>query len=178
MSATASANPYQSPESNVAPSGFAPSTELAGRGSRLAAAILDGLFTMAFLLPGILVSLLAMESPGAVTSANATGMEMFSGIGGLLMLVGFVAWVIITIRLVAANGWTLGKRVCSIRVVRCDGSDASLGRIFFLRNVIINLLGAIPILGAFIGIADILFIFGEARRTLHDRIADTIVVQA
>ena len=173
MSATASANPYQAPESNVSPSGFGNATELAGRGTRLAASILDGLFYLAFMLPGILVMLLGMENPQA-----ATGMEAFAGVGGILILVGFVAWAVITIRLVSDNGWTLGKRVCSIRVVRSDGSDATLGRIFFHRNVIINLLGMIPIIGAFISIGNILFIFGESRRCLHDRIADTIVVQA
>ena len=173
MSATASANPYQAPESNVSPSGFGHATELAGRGTRLAASILDGLFYLAFMLPGILVMLLGMENPGA-----ANGMEAFAGAGGLLIAAGFIVWAIITVRLVADNGWTLGKRACSIRVVRSDGSDASLGRIFFHRNVIINLLGMIPLAGAFISIGNILFIFGEARRCLHDRIADTIVVQA
>ncbi len=176
MSATASANPYQSPTSNVTPTGFAPTTELAGRGTRLAAAILDGLFYLAFMLPGILVVLLGMES--TQSSGIASSMEMATGLGGILFLVGFVAWAVITIRLVSENGWTLGKRVCGIRVARSDGSDASLGRIFFHRNVIINLLGMIPLVGAFISIGNILFIFGEARRCLHDRIADTIVVQA
>ncbi len=176
MSATASANPYQAPESDLTPSGFASASELAGRGTRLAASILDGLFYLAFMLPGILVLLLGMENPQA--AAMGRGMEMFAGAGGALLLVGFVAWGVITIRLVADNGWTLGKRVCSIRVVRSDGSDASVGRIFFQRNVIINLLGMIPIAGAFISIGNILFIFGDGRRCLHDRIADTIVVQA
>lgn len=173
MSATASANPYRAPESNIAQSGFGTATELAGRGTRLAASILDGLFYLAFMLPGVLMILLGMENP-----QTASGMEAFAGTGGVLLLVGFVAWAIITVRLVNENGWTLGKRVCSIRVVRCDGSDASLGRIFFHRNVIINLLGGIPLVGPFISIGNILFIFGEGRRCLHDRIADTIVVQA
>ena len=97
---------------------------------------------------------------------------------GLLMLVGMIAWAVVTWRLVADNGWTLGKRACSIRVVRSDGSDASVGRIFFHRNCIIALLQMIPFLGSLIGIADPLFIFGDRRQCLHDRIADTIVVQA
>ena len=128
MSATASANPYQAPESDLTPTGFAPATELAGRGTRLAASILDGLFSMAFMLPGVLVMLLGMEGQGANNAGLSSGMEMFAGVGGMLILVGFIAWAVITIRLVADNGWTLGKRVCGIRVVRTDGSDASLGR--------------------------------------------------
>ena len=177
MSATAGANPYQAPESNVATTGFAPTTELAGRGTRLAASILDGLFYLAFMLPGILMILLGMENLQAA-GAMASGMEMFAGAGGMLILVGFVVWAVITVRLVPVNGWTLGKRVCILRCVRSDGRAAPLGRIFLHRNVIINLLGMIPLIGAFISIGNILFIFGDGRRCLHDRIADTIVVQA
>ena len=58
--------------------------------------------------------------------------------------------------------------------MRRDGSPASLGRIFWLRNVVNTILGIIPLYG----IIDVLFIFGEARQCLHDKIADTIVVKA
>ena len=96
MSATASANPYQSPASDLTPSGFAPTTELAGRGTRLAASILDGLFSMAFMLPGVLVMLLGMENAGAGSAGLGSGVEMFAGVGGALILAGFMAWAIIT----------------------------------------------------------------------------------
>jgi uncharacterized RDD family membrane protein YckC len=61
-----------------------------------------------------------------------------------------------------------------IKVVRSDGSKASLGRIFWLRNFVNGLLGIIP----FYQLIDILFIFGDQRQCLHDKIADTIVVKA
>jgi len=58
--------------------------------------------------------------------------------------------------------------------VRSDGAPASLGRIFWLRNVLNGLISVIPIYG----IIDSLFIFSESRQCLHDKIADTIVVNA
>ena len=76
--------------------------------------------------------------------------------------------------LVARYGQTMGKRVLEIKVVRSDGSQASLGRIFWLRNVVNGLLGIIPLYG----IIDTLLIFGVRRQCIHDLIADTIVVRA
>jgi uncharacterized RDD family membrane protein YckC len=58
--------------------------------------------------------------------------------------------------------------------VRVDGSPVSLGRLILLRNVVVWVLSLIPMFG----IVDVLFIFGESRQCLHDRIADTIVIKA
>ncbi len=175
MSATAGANPYRAPDSNITPTGYATATDFAGRGTRLAAVILDGLIQLAFMLPGVLVITLGMEGAG---SASANPLEMVAGLGGILLVAGLLVWGVVTFRLVADNGWTLGKRICGIRVVRSDGSPASVGRIFFLRNVIVVLLSMVPIVGLFVSIGDPLMIFGERRQCLHDRFGDTIVVQA
>jgi uncharacterized RDD family membrane protein YckC len=91
-----------------------------------------------------------------------------------LCVMGFIAWAWITALLVARYGQTMGKRMLEIKVARSDGSQASLGRIFWLRNVVNYLLGVIP----FYGLIDVLFIFGARRQCLHDLIADTIVVRA
>jgi len=91
-----------------------------------------------------------------------------------LCALGFIAWAWITLLLVARYGQTMAKRLLEIRVIRSDGSEASLGRIFWLRNVVNGLLAVIPLYG----LIDVLFIFGERRQTIHDLIADTIVVRA
>jgi uncharacterized RDD family membrane protein YckC len=80
----------------------------------------------------------------------------------------------LTILFVSRNGQSIGKKLLGIKVVRSDGSKASLGRIFLLRNVVNTLLGIIPLYG----LVDALLIFGEARQCVHDKIADTIVIKA
>ena len=75
---------------------------------------------------------------------------------------------------VSANRQTIAKKWLSIKVVRADGSRATLGRIFLLRNFLNIALSLIPLYG----IIDSLFIFSESRQCLHDKIADTIVVNA
>ncbi len=92
--------------------------------------------------------------------------------------IGFLALLVVQLRMIAKQGQTLGKKWMSIRIVRSDGSKASFGRIFGLRMIVSGLPGAIPIVGSLYSLVNILFIFTESRQCLHDKIADTKVVQA
>jgi len=161
-------NPYAPPTAEVQdiydPTG---PLELAERGTRLAATLIDGIifFGMCYF------PVLAM-----IVIARASGQD-----GEVLVIVGIVAataglgvWCWLTIPSVIANGQSIAKRMLGIKVVRTDGSPASLGRIFWLRNVVNGLMGLLP-LYQFI---DWLFIFGESRQCLHDKLADTMVVKA
>ncbi len=74
----------------------------------------------------------------------------------------------------ARYGQSIGKRMCRLRVVRTDGSRASLGRILFLRNLVPWVIGSFC---GFFGIIDVMTIFGEERRCIHDLVADTKVIQ-
>ena len=47
---------------------------------------------------------------------------------------------------------------------------------FLLRMLVNRLIGGIPCVGPIYTIVDILFIFGEERRCLHDQLAGTYVV--
>lgn len=92
----------------------------------------------------------------------------------VIALIGFIAWCWLTITFVRRNGQSIAKKMLHIKVVRSDGSLVSLGRIFWLRNVANAAFSLVP----FYGFVDMLFIFGEQRQCLHDKIADTIVVKA
>jgi len=149
--------------------------ELAGRGVRLLAYFLDGIIAgLMIYVPGLIVAaatggLARLEQlDQANPDFSAFALPLF------VCFMGFVAWAWITLLLVARYGQTIAKRLLEIRVVRSDGSQASLGRIFWLRNVVNGLLSMIPLYG----IIDILLIFGERRQCIHDLIADTIVVKA
>ncbi len=141
----------------------------ADRGTRLGAAILDGILVAVMVyLPMLL----------AIVGGSATGGEDGLGtavvVGAVLALIGFGAWCWLTIMYALRNGQTIAKKITAIKVVRSDGSPVSLGRLFWLRNVVNGLIAIIP----FYGLVDVLFIFSESRQCLHDKIADTIVVKA
>ena len=95
-------------------------------------------------------------------------------LGVLLMIIGFAVWCWLTIARMRANGQSIAKKILGIKVVRTDGSPVSLGRLIGLRNVVNTLISLIPLYS----IIDILFIFGESRKCLHDKLADTIVIKA
>ena len=141
-------------------------------GTRLGAAILDGFIFIAMVyLPLIFATIAARPIEGAAGSDGAEAMLIGAAI---FTVVGLIAWSWLTIKYVLQNGQSIGKKLLTIKVVRSDGSRASLGRIFWLRNVVNGLLSVIPLYG----LIDVLFIFGESRQCLHDKIADTIVVKA
>jgi uncharacterized RDD family membrane protein YckC len=147
---------------------------LAGRGVRLGAAILDGIIAMCLIYGPLLVALAFGAASGLdFEDPNAVASTVF-GLGGIGMLVGFIVWLAITWRLVALNGQTIAKKMLNIKVVRKDGSRASVGRIFWLRNVVNGLISIVPLYG----LVDILFIFADERQCLHDKLADTMVVEA
>ena len=80
---------------------------------------------------------------------------------------------------VSLTGASLGAAAwAKVRVVRTDGSPASLGRQIGLRYIVNAIPGAIPMVGSVYGLVDILFIFRGDRRCIHDMIADTKVVVA
>lgn len=179
-------NQYAPPRSNVADvpaSGGA--LVLAGRGLRLGAAIIDGLLVSLPLLPTYTTAFVstfrgaASGNGGSHTAvdfwtavADTGGKGLFAG--SLLVL----AILLVNAVLVHRNGQTIAKKLLGIKVVRADGSRATLARIFWLRNVVNGLLGAIPIIGGLYALVDTLMIFGAARRCCHDYIANTVVVRA
>jgi uncharacterized RDD family membrane protein YckC len=171
--AAAGVDPYRAPMTDVRP--FAPATELARRFSRLAAAILDSLIYMAVGFAGFAPVFLfdfAREEPSDET-AGVIGM-VFLG----LMMVGLLAVFIVNLYFLHRDGQTLGKKALKIRIVRTNDDRASLGRIFALRMLVPGVIGAVPIVGPLFTLADVLFIFGEERRCIHDYFADTKVVLA
>jgi uncharacterized RDD family membrane protein YckC len=156
---------------------------LAERGARLLAASIDELIVLGTFLPvlfGSVPALVNLVSGGTDPELFDTGTivsAMLGGPGTSITVVALLIWCAVTVRLVAANGQSIGKRLVGIKVVRTDGSRASFARIFLLRNVVSSLPNLLPYLGWFYMFADPLLIYQDSRRCLHDMIADTIVVR-
>jgi len=159
------ANPYAPPRAAVSDAEVeTEELELASRGLRLGAYLLDYVITnVAIYVPALIGAAISPPRPDSI-----------SPVAIALMCVGWLAWIVVTIVLVARNGQTIGKKLLDIKVVRSDGSKASLGRIFWLRNFVPGLL----IITLIFPLIDNLFIFNETKQCLHDKIADTIVVTA
>ena len=47
-----------------------------------------------------------------------------------------------------------------------------------VRNIGFGAITAIPMVGGFIGLADLFYLFTENHETLHDKLAKTVVVEA
>ncbi len=149
--------------------------ELAERSSRLGAYIVDALIGIVIEAPVLFVAM-RHWTPAATTRADLLKLAYNGGLPITAVLT--LAWAAVTIILVARHGQSIGKRAVGIKVVRSDGSKAGLGRIFWLRNVVNNIPSVIPVVSFIYLLVDLLMIFGDSRRCLHDRIADTIVVKA
>jgi uncharacterized RDD family membrane protein YckC len=168
----ASDNPYQSPSTYVGltvgwdgSAGF----ELAGRWARLAGAIIDGLISIASVVPAYVFLFVATANNRR--GASAMTLAFLPLLLGGLLAVSIVQWVLIT-----KSGQSLGKKALGTRIVRIE--DGQLPG--FVKGVILR--GWLPFLlrqicGLF-SLVDACWIFGEERRCVHDLIANTRVVVA
>jgi uncharacterized RDD family membrane protein YckC len=166
-----SANPYAPPRARVRDVAAPKVSQVpAERSTRLGAAMVDGLvFSVMVYGPMILGAVLgAMLAP----SADEGGMVALLSLG--LAFVGFAIWTWMTLKQMRDTGQSLAKKYFNIKVVNGDGSPASLGKLIWKRNVITWVLSIIPMYG----LVEVLFIFAEDRKCLHDKIADTMVVEA
>jgi uncharacterized RDD family membrane protein YckC len=162
---------YRPPEAVLAATPKPP-LEPASRGARLGAKLLDGLLlgAVGVTTGGIPATVLLMGRPW-----NRFLAEVAGGCGLSLGLVALVVWNCVWLD---RYGQTIGKRILGIRIVRSNGEPATLGRIFLYRFLPVTLLGGIPVLGTLLTFTDILLIFRDSRKCLHDQFADTIVVKA
>jgi uncharacterized RDD family membrane protein YckC len=163
----------------------------ATRMQRLLAVLVDSAVGLAALiLLGIVIA--ATVGLGAFTHAG-TGADFASVFTGVVWLSGLLfvlalGWGIYNLVLVYRYGQVFGKRIVGIRVVRSDGSRASLPRILFLRwgllyviafvtGIVATFLHA-PALANLLYLVDTLLIFRASRLCLHDQLGDTRVVTA
>jgi uncharacterized RDD family membrane protein YckC len=172
-------NPYAAPGAVVDDASVYSGDDLearkAGRLQRLGAVLLDSLFYCICIVP---IAMPAYQNYLArargVPVSQSSSSAMFLGLCGVIAIGLFIYNLVLLHR----NGQTIGKRLVGIKIVRTNGEAASLGRIFFARMLAMGVLRSIPFIGPFISLIDVLMIFGNEKRCLHDLIADTIVIQA
>jgi uncharacterized RDD family membrane protein YckC len=163
-------SPFSPPKANLEGGAVAAGAlRLAERGTRLAAVLLDGLL----ILPAAIIGGLG-AALGRTDGKPGPGFGIAMGLVGLWI----IAVAIYQIYLLSTRGQTVGKRWMKVRVVKLDGSQPGFVHAVLLRVFVNGLISAVPYLGGIYGLVDILFVFREDRRCLHDLIASTRVVVA
>jgi uncharacterized RDD family membrane protein YckC len=144
---------------------------LAERGTRLLAAIVDGL-----IVGGAVWAVGQIPAVGAIfkDSVEAGSMTSFNP---LSMLLGFGLFLIIQAWPLLTRGQTVGKILFKLRIVRSDGSKPEAWRLLGLRYGIGFLMNLNVISSMIYGLLDCLLIFRASRKCLHDSIADTQVIK-
>jgi uncharacterized RDD family membrane protein YckC len=159
-----SPNPYAPPQAKVVDiAEDSDDFELAGAGVRLGAYIIDSILSTIVMIFFIIAIYLSIESKSG------------AGLVWLIAIVSALVLIWLNVQYVLQNGQSVAKKWLGIKVVRSDGSPASLGRIFWLRNFVNGLITSV--FGLYF-LVDSLLIFGDSRQCVHDKIADTIVVVA
>lgn len=147
-----------------------PELKLASLGQRFVGALIDTVAAVAVVAVYATFSDRTLSSVTGEADAMSDLLEMT--LVGMLIYLGLHGY------LLHNYGQTLGKRLVGTRIVSVsDGQIPTVGKIFGLRFVPIQLTGLIPGIGIFVGLINVLFIFRDDRRCLHDFIAGTRVVQ-
>ena len=148
-----------------------PTHVLADRWKRLGGALIDSLIAMAISFPVMLV--------GGVFRQIMEGERMTLGQQLFFFVFGLVVFLAVNGYLLAKQGQTVGKRLVGTRIVSHEnGQILPFGRVFGLRYLPLFLISQVPFLGSLFALVDVLFIFREDHRCVHDLIAGTHVVEA
>ncbi len=169
----------------------APESELAGRGERLVAWLIDAVLYFVVVIVALIIAfatagvgLLGLSGIGS--EFDESFFAFFASLA-LIIALPFFAWLVVFIAqlvLLATRGQTIGKILMKIRIVDATtGEHPGWARLILLRTIVNGLisgvLGIIPVVGGMFAFAyfltDSLFIFRDDRRTIHDHIARTRV---
>jgi len=165
-------NPYRSPDAVVAE--VSDGGELAERGTRLGAAIIDGIIMLVLLVP---IMYFGGYWSSAMSAATA-GEQLGFGTTLMWALISFATFAVLQSVPLNANGQTWGKKLLGIKIVDLAGAKPPLVRLLGLRYLPVYAGGNVPFIGWVLGLVNILLIFRADRRCGHDLIAGTQVVKA
>jgi uncharacterized RDD family membrane protein YckC len=143
---------------------------LASRWQRLAAATIDGIllalttwFLYAFIMPA-----------NDVPRLESINLLSFAFKGLLLQILMFFA---VQGYFLHQSAQTIGKKIMNLQIISVDDTAISFQNLAIKRYLIMMLITAVPMIGSLVGLINVLFIFRDDKRCLHDLIAGTHVVQ-
>lgn len=146
----------------------------AARLQRLGAALLDMIIILLIEIP--LLTMLGVFSK--LETGGGVNYEMTLQQRLIFLGLHLAVYAAVNGFLLLREGQTLGKKIVGIRIVGTEGQLCSFTVVFFIRYALFGAVSYIPGIGGLLSLADILFIFGEQRRCIHDYVAGTKVVLA
>ena len=165
---------YETPATRAEGGGTPSGPELAARGVRLGAYLVDSVISA-------IVFLVIVWSGFWITFDDLAQMGRLPSTYDFLqvMILFIVGFMVINGYLLVTRGQTVGKLMLSIRIVdSTTGGNVSAAKVLGLRYIVFFSLQIIPVFGMreLVGLLDALFIFRDDRRCLHDLLAGTKVV--
>jgi uncharacterized RDD family membrane protein YckC len=165
-------NPYGTPSSDLLDIDFGgPGKErfsLAGRFTRLNAAMVDGIIGLVVAIP--MLNLLGIWSYLANRQTPPLRLMLVASV------IGFLGFVLIHGYLLKTKGQTVGKLLLGIQIVDRHGEVPAFFALLATRYLPVSLASLVPGIGSYVSLVDCLFIFRSDRRCIHDLIAGTRVV--
>lgn len=188
------ANPYATPTAQLRTSDDSGEIKPAGRRQRFLAVLIDSIILSAvlyFIFLLIIFILFDSQGENLVLSMeefdqymvsfyfDISSINLLNGVVYLIMIVPLVSWLIINGYFLAKTGQTIGKMILNIAIRDKDTLEVpSLSRIVLKRYLIFDAVQLINFpLYIIVDIIDVLSIFRQDKRMIHDLIANTIVVQ-
>ncbi|MBL8827855.1 MAG: RDD family protein [Planctomycetaceae bacterium] len=171
-------NPFQAPAIDVGSpftrAGLPSSWHPADLGSRFVGAMIDGLLNLGAAMPAMIMVFLAIANERNGGIDDASFMVGFYGllIFGMLVLGAFQWYYIVR------DGQTLGKKLAGTRIILLSGELPGFGAGVALRAWVPMVIGFVPCIGPLFNLINLIMIFPDPHRMLHDMIAGTIVVNA
>lgn len=144
----------------------------AGFWARLAAVLIDGLVTLTFYIPAVIVMGLAIAADDPDTTDFDGGALLLLLSALALFLLAAVGVAVYHSLMVASRGATIGKRALGIRIVdlatgRPPTKGMALGRYAF--NIFISM--------QFCYLGNLWMLWDDQRQTWHDKVCRTVVVR-
>ena len=145
-----------------------PMAELASRGRRLMAVLVDGVVSLLLAIPGVIVAI------GPVFN----GSEEPDPLGIVLIGLAMILLTIVQAVLISKRGQSVGKIALGIRIAHSvDGSNPGFLMGFLIRTFVPQIIYQVPFLGFLFLLVDSCFIFSEQRQCIHDLMAETVVLK-
>src|SRR3990167_1253139 len=162
-------NPYDAPNATVADIDDQ-QVQLAGRGMRLVGSLIDTVLMLVILVPAMFA--------GGYISSIMSGVEPSFVNQMQWGLIGFIIFLVVQGFPLYSSGQTWGKKALGIKIVDMQGNKPEFGKLIGLRYLTTWVIGLVPVLGTIYQFVNVLFIFCNDRRCIHDKIAGTRVVMA